>query len=82
MKNKIILITGIAGFIGFSFAKKLLSLPKEIGTHPEDNLPIEIAIGRYGPYIKHSNTFANVKDVEELFQIGMNRAVEILAEKK
>ncbi len=68
--------------INLEFAKKLLSLPKEIGTHPEDNLPIEIAIGRYGPYIKHSNTFANVKDVEELFQIGMNRAVEILAEKK
>ncbi len=68
--------------IDLEFAKKLLSLPKEIGKHPEDNLPIEIAIGRYGPYLKHSKTFANVKDVEELFQIGMNRAVEILAEKK
>ncbi|MCB1406232.1 MAG: topoisomerase DNA-binding C4 zinc finger domain-containing protein, partial [Rhodobacteraceae bacterium] len=62
-------------------AVTLLSLPRLVGTHPEDGEPIETAIGRFGPYVRHNKTYANLPDVDEVFTIGMNRAVELLAEK-
>ena len=61
---------------------KLLSLPRVIGKHPEDGEPIEANLGRYGPYVKHLSTYANVPDVNELFDIGINRAVTLIAEKR
>ena len=57
----------------------LLTLPRQIGPHPEDGVMVESAIGRFGPYIKHGSLYANIPDVEEVFTIGMNRAVEVLA---
>ena len=66
--------------VTIEIAKKLLDLPKILGNHPEDNQPIQCAIGPYGPYIKHNNTYANIKDLEEFLSIGMNRAVELLSE--
>ncbi|PTN01654.1 DNA topoisomerase I [Rhodovulum imhoffii] len=63
-------------------ARMLLSLPREIGRHPEDGEPVEAGIGRYGPYVRHGRKYANLPDVEEVFTVGMNRAVEILAQKK
>ena len=62
-------------------ALTLLSLPRQIGPHPEDGEMVEAAIGRYGPYVKHNKVYANLPDVEEVFTIGMNRAVEVLANK-
>ncbi|MDO5620062.1 MAG: type I DNA topoisomerase [Paracoccus sp. (in: a-proteobacteria)] len=62
-------------------ALMLLNLPRQIGPHPEDGEMIEAAIGRYGPYVKHGSKYANLPDVEEVFTIGMNRAVEVLASK-
>jgi DNA topoisomerase-1 len=62
-------------------ALQLLSLPRQIGPHPDDGQMIEAAIGRFGPYVKHGSTYANIPDVEEVFTIGMNRAVEVLAQK-
>ncbi|KAF0173784.1 MAG: DNA topoisomerase I [Rhodobacteraceae bacterium] len=62
-------------------AIELLSLPRQIGPHPEDGQMIEAAIGRFGPYVKHGAVYANIPDVEEVFTIGMNRAVEVLAQK-
>ncbi len=62
-------------------ALSLLSLPREIGPHPEDGEMVEAGIGRYGPFIKHGKLYANIKDVEDVFTIGMNRAVEELAKK-
>ena len=62
-------------------ALMLLSLPRQIGPHPEDGEMIESAIGRYGPYIKHGKTYANLADVDEVFTVGMNRALVVLAEK-
>jgi DNA topoisomerase I len=62
-------------------ALTLLSLPRQVGPHPDDGVMIEAAIGRYGPYVKHNKTYANLPDVEEVFTIGMNRAVEVLANK-
>ncbi len=62
-------------------ALRLLALPREIGTHPADGERVEAGIGRYGPYVKHGSVYANLPDVEEVFTIGMNRAVEVLAQK-
>jgi DNA topoisomerase-1 len=62
-------------------ALDLLSLPRLIGPHPEDGEPVETAIGRYGPYVKHGRIYANLSDAEEVFTIGMNRAVELIAQK-
>ncbi|PHS22405.1 MAG: DNA topoisomerase I [Robiginitomaculum sp.] len=63
-------------------ALKLLSLPREIGAHPEDGEMITAAIGRYGPYVHHVKTYANIPSVEDVFEIGINRAVDVLAEKR
>ncbi|PYF07805.1 DNA topoisomerase I [Rhodobacter viridis] len=60
-------------------ALQLLNLPRPIGNHPEDGALVEAGIGRFGPYVKHNSTYANLPDVEEVFTIGMNRAVEVLA---
>jgi DNA topoisomerase I len=62
-------------------ALALLSLPREVGKHPADGQVVEAAIGRFGPYVKHGSVYANIPDVEEVFTIGMNRAVEVLAQK-
>jgi DNA topoisomerase-1 len=62
-------------------ALQLLNLPREIGPHPDDGVMIEAGLGRYGPFIKHGSTYANIKDVDEVFTIGMNRAMEELAKK-
>ncbi len=62
-------------------ALALLSLPREIGPHPEDGTPVEAGIGRFGPYVKHGSVYANIPDAEEVFTIGMNRAVQVLAQK-
>jgi DNA topoisomerase-1 len=62
-------------------ALMLLALPRPIGAHPEDGAMVEAGIGRYGPYVKHGRLYANLPEVDEVFSIGMNRAVEVLAQK-
>ena len=63
-------------------ALQLLSLPREVGVHPESGQPITANFGRYGPYIVHDGTYANLPAPDEVFSIGINRAVAMLAEKK
>ncbi|MCC5986244.1 MAG: type I DNA topoisomerase [Pararhodobacter sp.] len=62
-------------------ALTLLNLPRLVGSHPEDGEPVEAGIGRYGPYVKHGRVYANLPEVDEVFTVGMNRAVELLAQK-
>jgi len=62
-------------------AQQLLKLPREIGAHPETGNPISAGIGRYGPFILHDGKYANLPDVEEVFSVGLNRAVDLLAQK-
>lgn len=63
-------------------ALMLISLPREVGKHPEDEEPILANLGRYGPYVQHQRTFANLASVEEMFTIGLNRAVSLIADKR
>ena len=63
-------------------ALRLLSLPREVALHPEDNEPIFAGLGRYGPYVQHKSTYASLGDIEEVFEVGQNRAVTLLAEKR
>ena len=62
-------------------ALKLLSLPREIGLHPETKEPITSGIGRYGPFVQSGGKYANLPDAEEVFTVGINRAVDLLAAK-
>ncbi len=62
-------------------ALRLLRLPREIGKHPADGEPVEAGLGRYGPFVKHGRIYANLADIEEVFEVGMNRAVELIAAK-
>ncbi|AUQ61581.1 type I DNA topoisomerase [Phaeobacter inhibens] len=68
-------------------AVTLLTLPREIGQHPEGGA-IQANLGRFGPYIAHQKpdeekpVYVNLKETLDVFEIGMNRAVEMLAEKR
>ena len=64
------------------YALRLLSLPRIVGQHPETGDDITADLGRYGPYLKHGKQSASLETVDELFEIGVNRAVTVIAEKK
>ncbi len=66
---------------GHEKALALLSLPRDIGAHPETGKMISAGIGRYGPYVSHDGVYANVETAEDVFSIGINRAVSVIAEK-
>jgi DNA topoisomerase-1 len=61
-------------------AERLLSLPREIGLHPETGNPITASIGRYGPYLAHDGKYAKLSSTAEVFETGMNAAVAKLAD--
>jgi DNA topoisomerase-1 len=63
-------------------ALRLLELPREVGKHPEDGKVIVAGIGRYGPFVLHEGTYANLESADEVFDVGLNRAVAVLAEKR
>src|SRR5690606_31494203 len=60
----------------------LLRLPREVGVHPEDGKPILAGIGRFGPFVLHEGTYANLSSVDEVFEVGVNRAVDLIATKR
>ncbi|QIG53156.1 type I DNA topoisomerase [Altererythrobacter sp. BO-6] len=62
------------------WAVKLLDLPRIIGAHPDTGLEIEANIGRYGPYLRHDGKYGKLSNTREVFEVGMNRAVDILAQ--
>jgi DNA topoisomerase-1 len=62
-------------------ALALLALPREVGAHPETGKPILAGFGRYGPYVQHDGKYASLSSPEEVFEVGLNRAVSLLAEK-
>jgi DNA topoisomerase-1 len=68
--------------VTLELAVRLLSLPREVGIHPETQKPITSNFGRFGPYVAHDGTYASLESPEDVFNIGLNHAVTILAEKK
>jgi DNA topoisomerase-1 len=62
-------------------ALALLSLPREVGLHPETSKPITAGFGRFGPYVQNDGKYASLSSPEEVFSVGLNRAVSLLAEK-
>ena len=68
--------------VDLELAVKLLSLPREVGLHPEDGKKITSNFGRFGPYVYHDGIYASLPSPEDVFEIGLNHAVTLLAEKK
>jgi DNA topoisomerase-1 len=68
------------GDVDLELAERLLSLPREIGPHPETGKPIKASIGRYGPYLEHDGKYARLNSTAEVFETGMNAAVAKLAD--
>jgi DNA topoisomerase I len=62
------------------WAVKLLELPRIIGAHPDTGKEIEANIGRYGPYLRHDGKYGKLTNTREVFEVGMNLAVDILAQ--
>ncbi len=62
-------------------ALALLSLPREIGPHPETKQPITAGIGRFGPYVRMGSVYASLDRDDDVLAIGLNRAVDLLAKK-
>jgi DNA topoisomerase-1 len=67
--------------LDFDTALSLLQLPREVGKHPESGEPIVAGYGRFGPYVKHQDTYASLSDGDEVFTVGLNRAMTLIAEK-
>ncbi|MHA1189354.1 MAG: DNA topoisomerase, partial [Alphaproteobacteria bacterium] len=63
-------------------ALMLLSLPRPVGDHPETGKPITAGLGRYGPFVAHDGQYASLDGIDEVFTVGENRAIALLAEKK
>jgi DNA topoisomerase I len=68
--------------IDLTRALGLLSLPREVGKHPDDGEPILAGVGRFGPYVQHGKTYANLTQGDEVLTVGLNRAVTLIEEKK
>jgi DNA topoisomerase I len=63
-------------------ALALLNLPRDIGLHPETGKMISSGLGRYGPFLLHDGKYANLESIEDVFSIGLNRAVSVIADKE
>jgi DNA topoisomerase-1 len=60
----------------------LLSLPREVGKHPDNGEPIMAGIGRFGPYVQNGKTYANLETGDDVLTVGLNRAVTLIEERK
>ncbi len=65
--------------VTLEMALGLLSLPRDVGKHPETGKMIQAGIGRFGPFLKHDGVFTSLPKDDDVMHVGMNRAVEVLA---
>ena len=63
-------------------ALRLLSLPREVAKHPTSGEPILASIGRFGPYVQHGKTYANLGNEDDVLEIGANRAIDLIIAKE
>ncbi|WP_340104048.1 type I DNA topoisomerase [Rhodohalobacter sp. 8-1] len=68
--------------VDLELALKLLELPRPLGEHPETGKVVKAGVGRYGPFVLHDGTFKSLKKTDDVLEIGLDRAVELLKEKK
>ncbi len=68
--------------INLEKAQFLCSLPKSLGINPDNQKEITLNVGRFGPYLKCENKSARIENIEEIFSIGLNRAITLIAEAK
>lgn len=66
--------------IDINIAKGLLTLPREVGLHPETGQKIIANIGPFGPYLLHDKKFTSVKKEDDILEIGLNRAIDLIAQ--
>jgi DNA topoisomerase-1 len=67
--------------ITLEMALGLLSLPREVGLHPETKQPMEVGIGRFGPYVRMGAVYGPLDKDDDVLSVGINRAVDVLAKK-
>ena len=68
--------------VDLPLALQLLDLPRGLGQHPETDKKVNAGIGRFGPYVLHDKKYASIKPPDSVLEIGLDRAVELLAAKK
>jgi DNA topoisomerase-1 len=68
-----------AGRVDLEIALGLLSLPRDVGAHPETGTMIQAGLGRFGPYLKHGSNYVSLKE-DDVLTVGLNRAVSLIAE--
>ncbi len=66
--------------VTLDMAVSLLALPRDVGVHPETGEVIQAGIGRFGPFLKHQDKFTSLPKDDDVMHVGMNRAVEVLAQ--
>lgn len=71
-----------AAEITLPLAVRLLSLPREMGNHPDTGQAIYANIGRYGPYVQHGSTFASLTKDDDVLEIDLDRALELISRKE
>lgn len=70
------------GSVTLEIALRLLSLPREVAKHPETGEPILANLGRFGPYVQHGKTYANLGKDDDVLEIGANRAIDLIVAKE
>ena len=68
--------------ITLDIAHRLLALPREVGPHPQSGRPVLAGIGRFGPWVRHGESYASIGDDDEVLRVGVERAVVLIAEKE
>lgn len=68
--------------VTLDLALQLLSLPRELGLHPQDGEPVRAGIGRYGPYVVHDGNFRSLEQTDDVYTVGLERALALLAQPK
>ncbi len=68
--------------VDFNLGLKIIDLPRTLGEHPETGTEIEADIGRYGPYVRHEGTFASLQQEDDVLEVGLERAVELIQRKE
>lgn len=60
----------------------LLSLPRTLGSHPETQKVVKLGNGQFGPYVVHEGDFRSIPRTDDLFNVDLKRALELLAQEK